>query len=105
MRGPAIPPSLVTCPTRMQAIRRSLASLIRAEVASRTWVTPETTPSTPEEVIVWMESTTSSSGDTCSAWATTAATSDSAARKTPGLTEPTRSARARTCSTLSSPVT
>ena len=84
MRGPAIPPSLVTWPTRMQAIRRSLASRIRAEVASRTWVTPETTPSTPAEVIVWMESTTSRLGDTSSACATTAATSDSAARNTCG---------------------
>ena len=89
----------------MQAIRRSLASRIRAEVASRTWVTPEPTPSTPEVVIVWIESTTSRPGATSSAWATTAATSDSAARKTCGLTDPTRSARARTCSTLSSPVT
>ena len=52
-----------------------------------------------------MESTTSRPGDTSWACATTAATSDSAARNTCGLTDPIRSARARTCSTLSSPVT
>ena len=61
-------------------MRRCLASLIRAAVASRTWETPDTTPSTVSLVIVWMESTKSTAGLTASACATTAETSTSAAR-------------------------
>src|SRR5450759_3689225 len=39
-RGPAMPPSLVTCPTRMVESPRCLASAISVAATARTWVMP-----------------------------------------------------------------
>ena len=38
-RGPAIAPSLVTCPTRKTGNCRGLANCMMREVHSRTWLT------------------------------------------------------------------
>ena len=37
--GPAMPPSLLTCPTMISDVPSALIRPIRAEVHSRTWVT------------------------------------------------------------------
>ena len=65
-RGPAIAPSLVTCPTRTQAMLRSLATAVRAAATARTWLTPPAVPSTAADAIVCTESTISSRGLTSS---------------------------------------
>ena len=105
MRGPATEPSLVTCPTRMVVIDRSLATAVSAAATSRTWVTPPGTPSTPAAAIVCTESMISSRGCTWSMCASTTSRSVSAARKSWSLTAPMRSARSRTWAADSSPVT
>ena len=68
MRGPAMLPSLVTCPTSTHAMLRSLASRISAAATSRTWVTPPGVPSTAAEAMVCTESTITSRGCTASIW-------------------------------------
>ena len=60
--GPAIAPSLVTCPTRTIATPVDFAVAVSAVVTARTWVTPPTTPSTSPAVIVCTESTTTRLG-------------------------------------------
>ena len=60
--GPAIEPSLVTCPTRMTAIPSPFARSIRRSVDSRTWPTLPAAPSRSSTVAVWIESTTTSLG-------------------------------------------
>ena len=104
-RGPAIEPSLVTCPTSTTGSPRSLASPVSATVTARTWVTPPGAPSAVSVDMVCTESTTSSRGATASMWATIADRSDSAARYSASCTAPVRSARRRTCPDDSSPVT
>ena len=104
MRGPATEPSLVTCPTRIVAIARSLATAVSAAATSRTWVTPPGTPSTSAAAIVCTESMISSLGWTHSTCDTIASRSVSAARKRFSLTPPIRSARSLTCAADSSPV-
>ena len=51
-RGPAIAPSLVTCPTRTIAMPLDLAAAVRAAVTALTWVTPPTTPSVSPALMV-----------------------------------------------------
>ena len=80
VRGPATEPSLVTCPTRIVAIARSLATAVSAAATSRTWVTPPGTPSTSTAAIVCTESMISSLGWTHSTCDTIAPRSVSAAR-------------------------
>ena len=61
-RGPAMPPSFVTCPTSSTGSPRSLASPVSATVTARVCVTPPGAPSASAVDIVWMESTISRSG-------------------------------------------
>ncbi len=79
-RGPAIAPSLVTCPTRTSATSALLAAAVRAAVTARTWVTPPATPSVSAAVTVCTESTTTRVGRTASIWPSTVCRSDSEAR-------------------------
>ena len=104
-RGPAMEPSLVTWPTRTRVMLRVLATRISAAATSLTWLTPPGTPSVPGAAMVWIESTTSSSGRTCSTWVSTAPRSVSAASISSSWTPPVRSARSRTWEADSSPVT
>ena len=60
--GPAIEPSLVTCPTRTTAIPSPLANSISRTAASRTWPTLPAAPSSSSTVAVWIESTTTRAG-------------------------------------------
>ena len=103
--GPAIDPSLVTCPTSTVVSVRCLASAVSAPVTSRIWVTPPGAPSTPSAEMVCTESTMSRPGFTASTCSSSAPKSVSAARKRFWLTAPIRSARSRTCAADSSPVT
>ncbi len=104
-RGPAIAPSLVTCPTRTIATPVDFAVAVSAVVTERTWVTPPTTPSTSPAVIVCTESTTTRLGWTASMCPSTVCMSDSAARKTSSCVHPVRSARIRIWPADSSPDT
>jgi len=104
-RGPATEPSLVTCPTRMVAIDRSLATEISALATARTWVTPPAEPSMSAAATVCTESMMSSPGSIASTCPSTASRSVSAARNSRSLTAPIRSARDRTWAADSSPVT
>ena len=71
-RGPAIEPSLVTCPTMMVAMFWVLATRTSAAATSRTCVTPPGTPSTSAAPMVCTESMTSSCGLTSWMWVSTA---------------------------------
>ena len=79
-RGPAIEPSLVTWPISTVVMLRVLATRISAAATSLTWVTPPGAPSVSAAPMVCTESTTISSGRTCSMWLSTAPRSVSAAR-------------------------
>ena len=79
-RGPAMAPSLVTCPTMITAIPRRLATRTRAPVTSRTWVGPPGEPSASAVPTVCTESSTISDGDTSSMWPRIVPRSVSAAR-------------------------
>ena len=61
-RGPAMAPSLVTCPTMITAMPRRFATRTNALVTSRTWVTPPGDPSASAVPIVCTESSTMSDG-------------------------------------------
>ncbi len=61
-RGPAICPSLVMCPTRNTAQPVRLANSISTWVQSRTCETLPANDSTSGSHMVWIESTTSTSG-------------------------------------------
>ena len=80
VRGPAIAPSLVTCPTRIVVMPRLLATAVSALATARTWVAPPSVPSTAGERTVCTLSRISSDGLTASTWARTADSSVSAAR-------------------------
>ena len=62
MRGPAMLPSLVTCPTRMSGRADSLHVRSSAVATSRTWLGPPASPSTAELATVCTESTMRRSG-------------------------------------------
>jgi len=66
LRGPAMAPSFVTCPTRTMATPVVLAADVSAVVTARTWVTPPVTPSASVVDIVCTESTTTNDGLTSS---------------------------------------
>lgn len=66
VRGPAMVPSLVTCPTRMVAMLCFLAVCIRVLVTSFTWFIPPMFPSISVLLTVCTESTISSCGLVCS---------------------------------------
>ena len=104
-RGPAIEPSLVTCPTSTVAMPRALATAMSAAATARICGTPPAAPSLASLEIVCTESTTSRPGRTSSTWVSRAPRSFSAARNRPGCTLPVRSARSRTWAGDSSPVT
>ena len=105
-RGPAIAPSLVTCPTSTVAMPRSLATAISAAATARTWVTPPAVPSTAGEAIVCTESTTSRPGSTASTWPSTRGQVGLGGEvAAAGCSAPMRSARSRTWAADSSPVT
>ena len=80
IRGPAIAPSLVTCPTMITAMPRRLATRTSAPVTSRTWVTPPGEPSASAVPTVCTESSTISDGWTSSMCPSTVPRSVSAAR-------------------------
>ncbi len=105
IRGPAIAPSLVTCPTSTTAMCRSFASRTSAPVTSRTWVTPPGAPSTSGCAIVCTESITRNDGSTASTWPTTVDRSVSAARYNSSTNASVRPARSRTWAADSSPDT
>src|SRR6476661_9898011 len=106
--GPAIEPSLVTCPTRMTAMPSPLARSIRRSVASRTWPTLPAAPSSSSIVAVWIESTTTRPGRSERATSMMRPTSCSARTRTPSpdgpSSNPRRAARSRTWPGDSSPV-
>ncbi len=104
-RGPAIAPSLVTWPTKITAMPRCLARRVSCAAHSRTWETLPGAEVSASVYIVWIESTTSTSGDALPAAATIASSWTSARSSTGALTSPSRWARIATCSTDSSPVT
>ena len=60
--GPAMPPSLLTWPTIKRGISLPLQAPISSWVHSRTWVTLPAEEVTVEREMVWMESTTTTSG-------------------------------------------
>ena len=59
---------------------RDLATWMREAATSRTWETLPAEPSTSALLIVWTESTTTSSGSSASIWPSTVARSVSLAR-------------------------
>ena len=79
-RGPASPPSLVTWPTSTTAMPRSLAIDTNRAALSRTWATEPAAEEISGVCTVWMESTTSTLGDTSSTEATMLGTTVSEAR-------------------------
>ena len=64
--GPAMAPSLVTCPTRKMAVPLSLHRRMSKLVHSRIWLTEPGALAISGRYMVWMESTTATSG--CSCW-------------------------------------
>ena len=84
---------------------RALAAWITAVATSRTWDTPPAVPSTCADAMVWIESSTSRSGSTCSMWPRTVPRSVSAVSSSRGSSAWIRPARRRTCAADSSPVT
>src|SRR5699024_146234 len=62
VRGPAMLPSLVTCPTRMVAMSYRLANLIMLAVTSWICMRPPGAPSMAADWMVCTESTTKKSG-------------------------------------------
>ena len=103
-RGPAIDPSLVTCPTNNKVMSRSLQIRMSAPATSRTCVTPPGDPSVVALPIVCTESIMTSCGLTASICAMTAPRSVSEARNKSGSIALMRSARKRTCDADSSPL-
>ena len=104
-RGPARPPSLVTCPTRTTLTPRALASATSRWAHPRTWPTdPEAEPSSGS-CTVWIESTTTTAGARASTWPTTWGSDVSATSHSAGALTPSRSARSATCRADSSAVT
>ena len=79
MRGPAIDPSFVTCPTMMTGSPRSFAMRMRVDATSRTWLGCPAMPSDIADDTVCTESTISRSGRTSSTWPRIVARSVSAA--------------------------
>ena len=72
---------------------------------SRTCVTEPGEEATSGSTRVWMESTTTSAGDSSSMADATAPTCVSDSSHSPGSMAPSRPARSRTCAPLSSPET
>ena len=72
---------------------------------SRTCVTDPGEEATSGSIRVWMESTTTSAGDSWSMAATTAPTCVSGSSHSAGSMADSRPARSRTCAPLSSPET
>ena len=103
VRGPAIEPSLVTCPTRSMGISSVFAHSITEAATSRTWVFPPRMPSVSALDIVWTESTIASAGFSCSMRAITVPRSVVEARRRLPTTVPMRRARMRICPRDSSP--
>jgi hypothetical protein len=103
--GPAIPPPLVTCPTRNTAVPVCLAKRCNRAAHSRTWPTFPGAPSSSGVYTVWMESTSSTSGALSAARSSTVSSSVSASRLTSPAAPRSRSARSLTCSADSSPDT
>ncbi len=103
VRGPAIAPSLVTCPTRTMGTPVSLATVSRRATASRTWPGLPGAPAASADATVWIESTTASGGRAAAIAAARASRSVSASTATDGSRQPSRSARMATCTANSSP--
>ena len=60
--GPAMAPSLVTCPTRHTEVPLSLAMRMSMDVHSRIWDTDPGADAISGRYMVWTESTTMTSG-------------------------------------------
>ena len=65
MRGPAMAPSLVTCPTRNTPHPLSFASRMSCAAHSRTWDTLPGALAMSGRYMVCMESTTITDGESC----------------------------------------
>ena len=102
--GPAIAPSLVTCPTRSTGTPVALATSLMRSTAARTWETLPGGPGVPASRSVWTELTTTREGRSASIVAITVSTSDSTSRRTLAPVHPSRRARRASCSSDSSPV-
>ena len=104
-RGPAIWPSLVTCPTRITAVPDVLANRIRDWALPRTCVTVPGAESTVSVHMVWIESITARAGGGpfSDKVAMMSSTLVSDASSTCALLKPRRSALSLTCATASSP--
>ena len=61
-RGPAMPPSLVTWPTRNTLVPDSLATRTRRAAHSRTWLTEPGAAVSSSDHRVWIESITTACG-------------------------------------------
>ena len=104
--GPAIWPSLVTCPTSSRAKPRALARRISSWALARTWETVPGAESRLSTYMVWIESMiTAAGGRAVSRLATMSRTEVAAASTTGAPARPRRRARRRSCSTDSSPET
>ncbi len=96
---------MVTCPTSSTATLRRLASTASCWAHSRTWVAEPGEEATRSSAIVWMLSTSTSSGATSSIAATTPRTDVSEAIHTWSMAVVRRRARPLTCCWLSSALT
>ena len=102
VRGPAMEPSLVTCPTSTRGVELSLATRIRLLATSLTWAGIPATPSRSRLETVWTESTIISSGSTWAICPSTLERSVSVARNRFSESAEVRVARSFTCEADSS---
>ena len=104
-RGPARVPSFVTWPTSTSAVPWALAVAASSAALSRTCATDPGADSTRSVRTVWIESTITTAGRASRHGSASASTRVSESASSRAGTSPSRSARSRTCSRLSSPVT
>ena len=104
VRGPAIDPSLVTWPMSTTGVSDVLANAMSREADSRTWLVPPALPVASTVEMVWIESTTNTSGERSDATAMMSSTSCTDAISTPSDDTPMRLDRICTWCTDSSAV-
>src|SRR6266853_116665 len=105
VRGPAMPPPLVTWPTSTTAGPASLAKRISRAAHSRTCPTLPGAPSSSCVYVVWIESTKTTRALSAAAWCMIASSRVSPSTCTAPASSASRSARMRICSGDSSPDT
>ena len=105
IRGPAMAPSLVTCPTRKIAVPLSLARRMSRLVHSRIWLTLPGAEAISGRYMVWMESITATSGCSWLSFSSTPSRAFSASTYRLGTSTPSRLARSLSCLADSSPLT